>query len=1001
MTLPGGTITFLFTDIEGSTRLWDEQPDLMELALARHDALLRAAIETNGGTVFKTIGDAFCAAFPTAPQALEAALAAQQSLRETSAASGSQLALAVRMALHTGTAQQRDGDYFGAALNRVARLLAIGHGGQILLSGVTQGLTCDTLPLSVSLKALGEHRLRDLGRPESVFHLCHPDLPAGFPPLKSLDNSQLPNNLPQQLTSFIGREEQISQIKELLSKTRLLTLTGSGGCGKTRLSLQVAADILEDYPDGVWLVELAPLSDPALVSQTVAQALGVKEQANATIQQTLTESLKSRRLLILLDNCEHLLTASAQLADYLLHSCPGVKLMTSSREALGITGETNYHVPSLTLPDRTQAITSERLSQYEAVRLFIDRAVAVAPAFAVTNQNAPAVAQLCFRLDGIPLAIELAAARVRAMPVERIEERLHDRFRLLTGGSRTALPRQQTLRALIDWSYDLLTDQEKAMLRRLSVFTGGWTLSAAESICAGDEIIEEWEALDLLTGLVDKSLVIYTEQGGEARYRLLETVRQYARDRLVESGEGETYRRKHRECFLALAEEAREKLRGPEQVFWLERLENEHDNLRAALDFCLNETGGIEIGLKLGAALQQFWNIRGHLSEGRERYAALLARPSEPTRARASVLNGAGVFAYFQGDCPAARSFFEESMAIRRELGDNQGIAESLINVGALALSQGDYDAGRSFFEQCLAMGRELGDKRAVAGSLNGLGNFAWTQGDYSAARSLYEQSLAMRRELGDKQGIAGSLNHLGIVAANQGDYAAARSSYEQSLSLQRELGNKHGIALSLNNLGNMVLDQGDYAAARSFYEQSLVLRREMGDKGSIAESLNDLGALALDQGDYDAARTLCEESLAIRRAVGGKRRIAESLNVLGKLANEEGDYPAAHACLVECLTLCRELGGLCPAAAGLEASAHLNLRRQHPERALRLYGAAQALRQTIGAPLPPIEQAKCDRDLAELRSLLDEDTYTAALTAGRAMNFEQAVACALEETEP
>ncbi len=483
-TLPTGTVTFLFTDIEGSSARWEKHEAAMSPALARHDALLRESFAAHGGHAFKTVGDAFCAVFATAPDAVAAALLAQQKLvaEPWDAALGG---VRVRMAVHTGAAEMREADYFGPPLNRVARLLSIGHGGQALLSQPTFELVRDHLPAGADLRDLDLHRLKDLQRPEHVYQLLHPALPADFPKLKSLD--PLTNNLPIQATSFVGREKEIKEVKALLAKTRLLTLTGSGGAGKTRLSLQVAADLVEGEGDGVWLAEFAPLSDPGLVPQTVAQALGVREEPGRPITQTLVDFLKPKSLLLVLDNCEHVLDAAAQLCDAILRACPNVRIIASSREGLNIAGETTYRIPSLTVPDLRQTATPESLSQYEAVRLFIERAQAAQPAFSVTNANAPAVAQICHRLDGIPYAIELAAAKVRALSAEQISARLDDRFRLLTGGSRTALPRQQTLRAMIDWSYDLLSPEEQTLLRRLSVFAGGWTLEAAEAVCADPE----------------------------------------------------------------------------------------------------------------------------------------------------------------------------------------------------------------------------------------------------------------------------------------------------------------------------------------------------------------------------------------------------------------------------------------------------------------------------------------------------------------------------------
>jgi predicted ATPase/class 3 adenylate cyclase len=676
---PTGTVTFLFTDIQGSTHLWESAPDAMRPALARHDHLLRQAIAQHGGYVFKTIGDAFCAAFPTAPDALAAALAAQVTL--AAEPWGLPTPLRVRMGLHTGSAEERDGDYFGPPLNRVARLMAAGHGGQTLLSLAAQELTRDALPAGMSLLDLGQHRLKDLRRPETVFQLLHPSLPAEFPPLSSLDNPALPNNLPQQVTSFIGREAQVAEVKALLTKTRLLTLTGAGGSGKSRLSLQVAADLLDGEGDGVWLVELASLSDPTLVPQAVATVLGVKEAAGKSIQQSLVEWLRPKRLLLIFDNCEHLVAACASLAADILRHCPDVRIMASSREPLSVTGEQTYRVPSLSLPDPKKAQTAESLSQYEAVRLFIERAQAVQPTFSVTDANAPAVAQVCFHLDGIPLAIELAAARIRSLSAEEINRRLDQRFRLLTGGSRDTLPRQQTLRALIDWSYDLLTEPEKALLRRLSVFAGGWTLSAAEVVCAG-EPVEDFDVLDLLTALVDKSLVIYEgDAAGGGRSRLLETVRQYAGDRLQEGGDVEARQERAAAWFLALAEEAEPQLTGPEQGVWLLRLDTEHDNLRASLSWYEKSAAGGEAGIRLAGALWRLWWTYGHFSEGRQWLGKALGKTSGQEEAagfgaltaRSKALNGAGNLAEFQGDYVEARALHEESLAIKRQLGDQQG----------------------------------------------------------------------------------------------------------------------------------------------------------------------------------------------------------------------------------------------------------------------------------------------------------------------------------------
>jgi predicted ATPase/class 3 adenylate cyclase len=917
--LPAGTVTFLFTDIEGSTRLWEQHPEPMRAALARHDALLTAGIQQHGGQVVKSRGegDSLFAVFARASDALAAAGALQQAL--LAEPWPDEAPLRVRVALHTGEASFREGDYYGAAVNRCARLRAAAHGGQVLLSGATEELVRAAVPEGASLRDLGSHRLQDLTHPEHVFQLLHPDLPAEFPPLRSLD--ALPHNLPRQLTSFIGREQAMARVKELLSRTSLLTLTGSGGCGKTRLALQVAGDLLAEYPAGVWLVELAPLGDPALVPQTVAAALGVREEPGRPLTTTLTDYLRPKQVLLVLDNCEHLLTACAQLADALLRGCPRLRLLASSREALGIGGEQTYRVPSLSVPDARHLPPLERLHEFEAVQLFSDRARLSQASFAVTPANAPAVALVCQRLDGIPLALELAAARVRALPVEQIHTRLDDMFRLLTGGSRTALPRQQTLRALIDWSYDLLSEAERTLLRRLSVFAGGWTLAAAEAVGSDQWTVGSGvkgmdqggidsaglptahcllptDVLDLLTSLVDKSLVTYDDQGGEGRYRLLETVRQYARDRLLDAGEAGV-RSRHLEFFVRLAEQAEPELKGPDQVAWLDRLEREHDNLRAALAWSRE---AVENGLRLGGALAEFWAVRGYWTEGQEQLAGLLALQGTQARttARARALHGAGLLAWQQGGLGAARALLEESVAISRELGNPEDIARTLVTLGLAAHFDGDDVAARAQLEESLRIFRELRVKTGIAGALDGLGLVSHNRGEYGAARPLLEECLALSREVGNRQGIAGALGTLGAVARRQEPYEAARALLEESLALFRELGDKFGIILSLLRLGGMAHDQGEYGAARAHFEERLAIARELGNKHGITWALGDLGEAARLQGDDGAAAALYEESLAISQGEGDKGGIVNSLLGLAHVAQAQGNPAKARALLEE-----------------------------------------------------------------------------------------------------
>jgi len=640
------------------------------------------------------------------------------------------------------------------------------------------------------------------------------------------------HNLPYQLTSFIGRQEEIAQLKELVTANRLVTLTGAGGSGKSRLAMEVAHRLTDAFPDGVWLVELAALSDSRLVPQAVAKTLALAEQPIRPVIETLGDYIGSKRLLLVLDNAEHLLDACARLLDVVLARSPYATAIVTSRERLGMAGELTYRVPSLRVPVPGDNLAPDAMLTYEGIRLFVDRARLLRPDFSVTSENASSLASICYRLDGIPLAIELAAARLRLMSVAELSARLDQRFALLTDGSRTALPRHRTLRSMIDWSYDLLREPERLFLQRLSVFAGGWTLAAAEYVCAGDGV-ECTDVLALLTSLTDKSLVVPHQEDSRMRYRLLETVRQYARDRLEETDASAAAQVRHRDYYLALAEEADPKLRGPEHAEWLRRLEEEHDNLRAGLEWSLVEAGS-KGGLRLCGALQRFWWTRGHLAEGRQWCTRFLSKAGaeERTRERAYVLNAAGGLSYNQADYPASKALHEESLAICRELGDRSGIARSLGN----------------------------------------LGNVAANQGDYPTARVLYGESLAIKRELGDRFDSAGLLGNLGGVAFRQGDYPAARALHEESLAIARDLGNPHSIAMSLSNVGHVALDQGDCAAARALLEESLLISRDLGDRIRILYALEVLAAVVASLRDSLRAARIWSAIEQSRAEIGPPR---------------------------------------------------------------------------------------------------------------------------------
>jgi predicted ATPase/class 3 adenylate cyclase len=823
--------TFLFTDIEGSTRLWEQEPELMSSALARHDAIARATVEAHRGLVVKMTGDGVHAAFDNPLDAVAATLALQLALADPEATHG--IALSVRCGLHLGVVERRGNDFFGTPVNRAARLMAAAHGGQVLLSQAVVSLIGDRLRDDVTLRDLGVARLRDLASAEHVFQLVHPQLRAEFPALRSLEAT--PNNLPQQVTPFIGRERELAEIKTMLGNARLLTLVGVGGIGKTRLSLQVAADLTDDYPDGSWFVELAPLTDARLVPQAVASVLGVKEEAGHLVNEALLRYAKGRRMLLILDNCEHVVMACAELAKQLLQSGAQVQILASSREHLHIAAETTYPVPVLAAPDPRQTVTLAGLTQFEAVRLFIDRAVAAQPTFQLTSENAPAVVEICYRLDGIPLAIELAAARVRALSVEAIAARLSDRFRLLVDGDRTALPRQQTLRALIAWSYDLLAEPERALFRRLAVFVGGWTLEAADAVGAGGDL-DENDVLDLLSRLVDKSLVTVDAAGD--RYRLLETVRQYAQERLNESGEGDRVRARHLAFYLALAEKANPELGRSKAGVWLAQLDLERENFLLAHAWCDHEEGGAELGLRLAAALMRFWTHRGALQIGYRVTVEALTRTRAHGRSstRCLALISAGQLAVFIGLHSEAQQHGEESLAIAREIRDKQKAWSALQILGMSYNELGDRVAALGHFEEALALAREEGPKRQLAAALHNLAVLHRTEGNLDAAEPLFVESLALAREVGDRSSnTAVNLCSLASLSIAQGSGKRAPEMLLEALEIAREIASKWAGQQVLESSAELAVCVGDWERAARLQGAVAAQWEQMGQRGASA----------------------------------------------------------------------------------------------------------------------------------------------------------------------
>ncbi len=847
-------VTFLFSDIEGSTRLWEQEPQRMRPALARHDALSRALVEQHGGTVVKMTGDGVHAAFGDPLAALAAAVDLQLALAQPDPEGG--LALKVRCGLHLGADERRDGDFYGPAVNRAARIMSAAHGGQILLSqAVAEGVR-PRLPADVSLRDLGAVRLRDLANPERVFQIVHPRLRADFPALRSLEAT--PNNLAQQLNSFIGRERELQEIRHLIAFNRLVTLLGMGGIGKSRLSVQLGAELLDEFSDGVWLVELAPLADPRMVAQATASVLGVKESAGGDVADALASFVRDRHLLLILDNCEHLLHASAALAKQLLQAGPNVKVLATSRDYLQVAGEAAYHVPPLSAPDPRQPNAPEALAQHAAVQLFVDRARAAQPSFRVDVRNAPAVAQICHRLDGIPLALELAAARTRALSVEAIAARLNDRFRLLVTGDRTVLPRQRTLRALIDWSYDLLPAPERALFERLAVFAGGFTLDAAEAVAAFGDVAQA-DVLDLLAHLVEKSLV-QMEAGG-ARYRMLETVREYAREKLGATGDAAPARDRHLLYFVDFAERARPELRGPDQGAWLRRIDLELENILAAHAFSQATEGRGTLQWRLVEALRVYWINRGLLSLGLRLNVNLLERDDPPLSDadRCRTLFGAGQICYLMGNYRRARTYLSDCLEVANAIGDSKVAAGVLQPLGMACLAEGDYGAARVHLEHALALARERGDKRETVGALNAVAMLYRLQQRLDQAEPLYAEALDLARAMSHREYTATVLLNLAMVAIGRGRLDEASNMLREVVTIAAETDAKPLVQSTLEVCAGLAAGREDWAHAARFFgiaeahHKETGLSRDPADEGFlnplIALARSTLGAQQFDAG--------------------------------------------------------------------------------------------------------------------------------------------------------
>jgi predicted ATPase/class 3 adenylate cyclase len=835
-----GTVTFLFTDIEGSTHLWEQEPEQMRPALARHDALVRAAVVSNRGTVVKMTGDGVYAAFDEPVAALDAAVAIQRGLADPEAATG--LALRIRCGLHLGEVERRDDDYFGGAVNRAARIMGAAHGGQILMSQAMADRVLRQLPTSCSLRDLGTVRLKDLAMPERVYQLVHPELRSDFPALRSLERT--PNNLPQQISTFIGRDEETAEVKRLLARSRLLTLVGIGGIGKTRLALQAAADAHDAYPDGVWFVELASIADPLLVPSSVAQVLSVQERAGTELAQTLANHLKTRRLLLVLDNCEHMIAACAALAASFLEAAPEIRILASSREPLQIAGEQIYVVPPLSLPAADADL--ESLAASEAVQMLVERIRLLEPRFVVTERQAAAVTSICTRLDGIPLALELAAGRAHSLSIDEINLRLKDRFKLLTGGSRSALPRQQTLRATLDWSYELLAESERSVFNRLAIFSGGFTLESA-SFVASDETIDEFTVVDLLSHLVARSLVVADTNPTGNRYRLLETTRTYALGKLAAAGEEASIARRHAQHFCDRFARAADDWMGTPDADWRATYLPERDNVRAALNWALDAGGDRAIGIALAGASGPMWTEMSLYGEGHRRLEAAAQQVDASTKARDQARLWLWLGLNWALAAPdKAVPLLQRAVVLYRGLGDERSLGFTLARLAHEEAMAGRFDQAQAFLAEALPLVERAGLPKLLGDYFDYSAVLKALTGDPAGARADLERALDLYRKAGAERYALFTLAQLADVAWGMGDLDAAVAGNSEAVTLLRNSPlTKVMLGLCLSNLAGVHTERGELDAALAAAREGLPLLLEGGFAWSHLDHLALRAALA------------------------------------------------------------------------------------------------------------------------------------------------------------
>ena len=944
--IPSGSVTFLFTDIEGSTKLAQKNNDAYLAALDKHHEVLYEVIDSNNGFVFKIIGDSFCCAFNNSTDAVNAAIKSQIKLKSID---WKDTEIKVRMGIHSGEAEFINKDYSGyVTLSRSQRIMSVAYGEQILITQEVFDALKENHETEFSFKDFGERKLKDIIKPEHIYQIVSDGLRTDFPPLKSLDARQ--NNLPTSVSQFVGRRKEIDEIKQLFTKIRLLSLTGAGGTGKTRLAIQLASELIDEFENGIWIIEFSPVTDPDLVVKEISTVLNLKEDPTIDGLQALRDFLKNKSTLLIFDNCEHLLNRCAQVSETLLSYCTKLKIISTSRESFNIQGETLYRIPPLSMPENIKKESFESLIEYESVKLFLDRAVSVNPKFTLTKENIYAVAELCKKLDGIPLAIELASKRVNVLPVEKILERLDDRFKLLNSGNSTALPRQKTLRALIDWSYDMLNPSEQILLQRLSIFMGGWTLETSEEICS-DETIDQYEILDLMESLLNKSLIYFNEVGGKGRFGILESIKYYALEKLSDTINNH---QKHLTYFLNFSSYSNQKKKGTGQLEWLNAMSTELDNIRGNTHWALNNNP--EDAVRIVINTYDFWNHKGYLQEGFDTSMKVLNSVDITNKKlKADLLSRLAIFCYEQGKFTELENFSNEALNLYREENDEEGILNTLNTLGQ-----------KSFIEL-----------------------------DLNNAVKLYEEALALSDSTDSKVGKATTLYNLSFPVGNLGDFQRSISLQEESLKLSREIKNEHLTAQVLLSLSVALTRRtGDIKKAAVYSEESLLISRRIDDQYLISVNLVHLADLKLnyDNKNYDEAEYILLEAYKISKDCGYNMNLFPIRIHLGRLYTETENYTSAINIYKEYLNEREKPGGEFFMNDVIAGFGRIFYERKKYIEAVKLFGLIESLSK--GGKIKPLNKNFNLRDTEKNNILNDlgEEEYGKYWNEGNEMKLDYAV---------